>query len=109
MKSYIVVFNAVTRMTVQAENEDEAIMHVEEYYDNISSLMKDIEGAENIAFGINSVEEKPVPHGIWFCRCSGYMCSQCERTIPIDSLSDYCPHCGAKMDNTQEIRDILNS
>ena len=41
-----------------------------------------------------------VRHGRWIDSSNGWMCSVCERDSTYDTL--YCPHCGARMDGTEE-------
>ena len=44
-----------------------------------------------------AVDVAPVVHGQWKVDCDGYypFCSECARKLL--ELSNYCPHCGAKM------------
>lgn len=59
-----------------------------------------------------TVDAEPVRHGRWddvsdYCDTI-YRCSACSEEftliegMPQDNLYNYCPHCGAKMDNVQE-------
>lgn len=41
-------------------------------------------------------DAEPVRHGRWEDCSNGWMCSVCNRDSSRDT--DYCPHCGAKMD-----------
>lgn len=44
-------------------------------------------------------DAEPVKHGKWMIDEFGRSCSACEEYIDDDArLSEYCPHCGAKMD-----------
>ena len=54
-----------------------------------------------------TIEAEPIRHGHWiytergFPLAYGYnRCSVCGRSIGLDS-TDYCPHCGAKMDEEE--------
>lgn len=55
-----------------------------------------------------AVDAAPVVHGRWVKRTAivfddemvGYRCSECKTTW--DAETDYCPHCGAKMDGGAE-------
>ncbi len=46
---------------------------------------------------ISAADVAPVVHGHWKVDCEGYypFCSECARKLL--ELSNYCPHCGAKM------------
>ncbi len=46
---------------------------------------------------IPAADVAPVVHGHWKVDCEGYypFCSECARKLL--ELSNYCPHCGAKM------------
>lgn len=46
----------------------------------------------------------PVAHGHWklYSECGATRCSVCDWSIEECWDSDYCPHCGAKMDETDE-------
>lgn len=55
-----------------------------------------------------TIEAEPIRHGHWiytergFPLAYGYnRCSVCGRSIGLDS-TDYCPNCGAKMDEVTE-------
>ena len=53
-----------------------------------------------------TVDAEPVRHGRWIPVTNGrggYECDQCRNYAPSyqtgkEHLSDYCPHCGARMD-----------
>lgn len=50
-----------------------------------------------------SAEVRPVVHGKWEDWVEGYaMCSECGETTPWLYASDYCGHCGAKMEDDNE-------
>ena len=64
-----------------------------------------------------TIEAKPVVHGHWeleYETCGKMRCSVCKKEAFIEKVigdvsviiiyadSDYCPHCGAKMDETVE-------
>ena len=59
--------------------------HDEIYEKDINALKAAIEFLKNAA---------PVKHGHWEC---GWICSECECTNG-ELGTDYCPHCGARMD-----------
>lgn len=41
-----------------------------------------------------TVDAEPVKHAHWECGC---ICSECE-SVNGERGTDYCPHCGARMD-----------
>lgn len=50
---------------------------------------------------------EPVRHGRWIFANDGYVrCSECTKKAPYFgddcAMTDYCPHCGAKMDGESE-------
>lgn len=58
-----------------------------------------------------TVDAEPVRHGKWTRkeskRCYWYECSECGYPPPLDRykhewFSDYCPHCGARIDEVEE-------
>lgn len=57
---------------------------------------------------VPTIEAEPVKHGRWeFKHPNGWACSECgEWGLMIDNRgickSDYCPNCGAKMDQKEE-------
>lgn len=64
---------------------------------------------------INSIPTiDPVKHGNWETKeiCDGFgravyviRCSECKdewRELRVENLTNYCPHCGAKMDEVSE-------
>ena len=48
----------------------------------------------------------PVTHGLWISfNCAGnelYQCSECFHWIDAKTDKNYCPNCGAKMENNNE-------
>lgn len=59
----------------------------------------------DVMYGEPVDEYAPVVHGHWkwVHRYESYECSACGGEVPCDDwgneqLTDYCPHCGAKMD-----------
>lgn len=59
--------------------------HDESYIKDIDALKAAIEFLKNAA---------PVKHAHWECGC---ICSECE-CVNGERGTDYCPHCGARMD-----------
>lgn len=57
--------------------------------------------------GIPAADVVPVVHGEW---TTGYfqdiVCTRCLHPSTTNKQTDYCPHCGAKMDLTKENHDI---
>jgi len=57
---------------------------------------------------IPAVDAVPVVHGHWIYKWNPYFkvelpyCSVCEKASPSISKTDYCPHCGAVMDEVTE-------
>lgn len=50
-----------------------------------------------------TVDAEPVRHGKWEGFGEGYArCSECGETTPWLYASDYCGHCGAKMEEDDE-------
>ena len=55
-----------------------------------------------------TVDAVPVKHGHWVYKWNPYFkqelpyCSVCEKASPSVSKTDYCPHCGAVMDEVTE-------
>ena len=52
-----------------------------------------------------TVDAEPVRHGHWLTSPTGWLyCSECEGEPPceINVRTDYCPNCGAKMDEVEE-------
>ena len=65
---------------------------------------------KSIVTGLPKIDAEPVVHGCWIeinygtelqliCDCCGY--SYLEADPNCDERHDYCPHCGAKMDEEQ--------
>ena len=63
---------------------------------------------EAVNMAIEALKAEPVRHGRWInhlCEdgaTDGIFCSQCDYEIDRDSRPNYCPNCGAKM---QEVED----
>lgn len=54
---------------------------------------------------MDTVEAEPVRHGHWIgLTDSNFTCSECKETIYtwIGRQNNYCPNCGAKMDEREE-------
>lgn len=54
---------------------------------------------------IPTIEAEPIRHGHWVTTATGWIyCSNCDREPPNETnyRSDYCPNCGAKMDEVDE-------
>lgn len=49
-----------------------------------------------------TIDAEPVRHGHWIKMFESYACSECYCPADKESLSDYCPDCGAKMDEVSE-------
>lgn len=57
-----------------------------------------------------AVDAKPVKHGKWIDKGDYAICSECggdsgtqyDGIMPIPRYSNYCPNCGAKMDEVEE-------
>ncbi len=58
-----------------------------------------------------TVDATPVRHGHWIYKWNLYFrqeipyCSVCEKASSSVSKTDYCPHCGAKMDESTQSND----
>ena len=90
----------------------EAMKICEEYsrhcFENNDSYEQDLaEKIEDDIIKIPTADVVEVKHGKWERREDGifywYECSECSEHPPYDKyhnmwLSEYCPHCGAKMD-----------
>lgn len=50
-----------------------------------------------------SADVRPERHGEWKINCDGYYpyCSECKEEPKNGVMSDFCPHCGAKMSNAE--------
>lgn len=81
------------------------------WYDNMNATAEDV---EKRIFDAPTVAAEPVRHGKWiylFSNSTGnvYRCSNCTkwynpnqddvRGFRIEEKPDYCPHCGAKMED----------
>lgn len=85
---------------------EEASMHLEKAMPYIAEdYIDDVVMACEIA--INALQAEPVKHGEWInifdntWECTN--CETCEQfAYNIESTSDYCPNCGAKMDKEKE-------
>ena len=64
------------------------------YDDGYDDAFTDIRNAPTI-------DAEPVRHGKWIEKCTGgwhfYRCSECGY-VEWDTLTKYCPNCGARMD-----------
>lgn len=70
-----------------------------------------VTGEYHLALDDCNVDFAPVKHGHWIVDKSGYpsiICSECGVKIPMvagwcmDAHINYCPNCGAKMDEVEE-------
>lgn len=54
-------------------------------------------------FSVPTAEVEPVKHGRWICINGWVECSVCHQEPPNESNieSDYCPNCGAKMNEVE--------
>lgn len=57
-----------------------------------------------IAYAVNRIVHAPIvdpiKHGHWDEEMGGYVCSLCEGFS--DFATNYCPYCGAKMDEVKD-------
>lgn len=60
-------------------------------------------GLMNIINNAPAVDAAPVVHGKWISNSSLNKCSEC-RTL-WDTKTNFCPHCGAKMDGKEDGAD----
>lgn len=53
---------------------------------------------------IPSADVKPVKHGHWIINSDGYypQCSECMNEPQSRIMTNFCPNCGAKMDDDEE-------
>ena len=80
-------------------------------------LTGDDEVEEALRMAVDALKQEPVRHGKWIygeceiAMCDGYRCSKCGCFVPwdyghksIDYIKEYnyCPSCGAKMDERKE-------
>ena len=61
-----------------------------------------------------TIEAKPIVHAHWERDAFGVWCSRCEKSAlwncyEMDEESEFCPHCGAQMDELVSKTDELNS
>lgn len=63
-------------------------------------LAEGVESAIDIVKGFPAADVAPVVHGRWTNKEYGFAkCSLCGDSLEVDfTSSNYCPHCGAKMD-----------
>lgn len=56
---------------------------------------------EGIIAGQTTVSTQSVTHGCWIINSDGYypQCSECLKEPQGRIMTDYCPNCGAKMDD----------
>lgn len=47
-----------------------------------------------------TIDAEPVRHGRWECYLSDPFCSECDEFA--ETVTNYCPNCGAKMDLEEE-------
>ena len=69
----------------------------------ISYLLNLASDCEYVDRAIDALQAEPVKHGKWVNIFDNtWECTNCERceqfAYNIESTSDYCPNCGAKMD-----------
>lgn len=85
----------ISRAAAIAAFDDE---RVDRYYGDVSpeSVIKVIES-------IPAVDVAPVVHGLWidfnFVGNRRYQCSECFHWVNAGTDRNYCPNCGAKMEN----------
>lgn len=52
---------------------------------------------------LKQIDAEPVVHGHWIICSDGYYpyCSKCKQEPGGKNMTNYCPHCGAKMDEEE--------
>ena len=84
-------------------DKDSLIDYIEKFYDTSDQQVQAI---------LKEIEAEPVRHGKWIdCTSSDhYKCSKCGYKAPLwwdgeeyeEWLSQYCPHCGARMEGVED-------
>lgn len=98
------------RVTLNIDLEDNQIFD-EQVVETIKAKVKELVRNENYNYVANEApmaEAKPVIHAHWYLKNNAafHQCSNCEKFAPDcddgfsveEMLSEYCPHCGALMD-----------
>lgn len=73
-----------------------------ELYDGCDGLSVPIAVVRQNIEDAPTIDAEPVRHGHWIKMFESYACSECYCPADKESLSDYCPDCGAKMDEVSE-------
>ena len=81
-----------------------AVDAVEDVYYNTPDINLSCEKFEAVILKIQPADVAPVIHAHWirYPDCGVTKCSNCGWSIEECWDSDYCPHCGAKMDESVE-------
>lgn len=60
--------------------------------------------AKNVIDSAPTIDAEPVRHGHWVICSDGYYpyCSKCKQEPGGKNMTNYCPNCGAKMDEVKE-------
>lgn len=69
----------------------ELLLVSDKAYDAVHAVIERINNAPTV---------DPVKHGHWGEEMGGYVCSLCEEYS--DFATNYCPYCGAKMDEVTD-------
>ena len=109
------------RLKIRGYVEIPANMSANEFCDEINGVPMFFNDHDLDTFKLHLEEEEPaadvveVKHGKWFRHNKKkhgdtcYYCSVCEKMAIADGycweLTDYCPHCGAKMDEERSEND----
>ena len=78
--------------------ENDIAQHWGEFYPKDGAVIERIHRAPTI-------EAKPVNHGKWVRLTRGWYCSSCRELVfpkTMERGTDYCPYCGAKMDEVEK-------
>lgn len=84
---------------------NEAIEIAKEYYWTFGISIADLTDLRKVLKDCTTVDAKPVVHAHWIYDKdtslwgNPYICSKCH--MANDSESEFCPHCGAQMDEKE--------
>ena len=87
----------------RAMTPEQAMMALERLRNEcIISFVGRIEDYEAFDFAINAIIKARDKHSAWYKTNEGYRCARCGSFAISGVTSNWCPHCGARMDGDAE-------
>lgn len=100
-----ILYDKFVKLEDQALGEVNKYMHDEGMVDSFkrwSTILNERSAYKYDIMNMPRVDAEPVRHGKWIHYKDEHTCTNCGQTVTGDwnaeNYYDYCPHCGARMD-----------